>query len=469
MKAMIQVLDVVQDHKWNVLLARETFDAKMAPIKAWVAQMELEGMRERMTMGVKARLRAGKANTGQDRYGYRRNGAVIEVVEEEAKWVRQVFAWYVERVPLMEIRRRLIEAGAPQKGSSVPRKIQWARSSIQAILGAAKVYAFGIKTYTRDGEAFEIPVPPILELEVYQRFVEVRKANKKHPANNVKHDYLIGGLVYCDCGRKWGARSGSRWRRNSKGERVERKKRTGTYYCREVHQERVHPDCPRTIGSKRADVYVWSKVCEVLGNPEILLIEARKQIDDLRQRAGGVQAEQERLQNELDALVMERQWVITYARKGTITTEDMEYQLGSLTLQELSLRQEMLNVSEVARLSAFGNWEDVAREYLSSLHDGLEELNTEPETEEERHELFEMRRKIVLALVEKVLITRDKDEEKKLTVIFKLDVRSLLGQMDEESLQIGPGGTCSRRRSALLAHLSGSCASPSLPASRRSR
>jgi hypothetical protein len=469
MKAMIQVLDVVQDHKLNVLLARETFDAKMAPIKAWVAQMELEGMHERMTMGVKARLRAGKANTGQDRYGYRRNGTVIEIVEEEAKWVRQVLAWYVERVPLMEIRRRLIEAGAPQKGSSVPRKIQWARSSIQAILGAAKVYALGLKTYTRDGEEFEIPVPPILDMETYQRFLEVREANKKHPANNVKHDYLIGGLVHCDCGRKWGARSGSRWRRNSKGERVERKKRTGVYYCREVHKERVHPQCPRRIGSKTADDYVWSRVCKVLGDPEVLLIEARKQVNDLRQRTAELGAEQERLQNALDNLIMERQWVITQARKGTITNEDMEYQLGALTLQELDLKREMANLSEVARLSALDEWEDVAREYLASLYDGLEELNTEPETEEEQHELFQMRRKIVLALVEKVLITRDKDQEKKLTVIFKLDVRSLLSQIDEESLQIAPGGTCSRRRSALPAHLPGSCASPSLLASRRSR
>ena len=56
------------------------------------------------------------ANTGQDRYGYRRNGEIIEIVEEEATWVRKVFEWYNQGVKLMEIRRRLIEARAPQKG-----------------------------------------------------------------------------------------------------------------------------------------------------------------------------------------------------------------------------------------------------------------------------------------------------------------------------------------------------------------
>jgi len=119
-----------------------------------------------------------------------------------------------------------------------------------------------------------------------------------------------------------------------------------------------------------------------LSNPEVLLLEAQKHVDDLQQQAATVQAELEGLQDELDALLMERQWVITQARKGTITSEDMEYQLGALTLQELSLKREMTSIGEVARLYAFDNWEDAARVYLASLGDGLEELNTRPETEE---------------------------------------------------------------------------------------
>lgn len=67
MRAMLMVIETAQTHKITLMLARETFDPKMAPLKAWVAQMELDGIRERMTMGIKARLRAGKANAGRDR------------------------------------------------------------------------------------------------------------------------------------------------------------------------------------------------------------------------------------------------------------------------------------------------------------------------------------------------------------------------------------------------------------------
>jgi len=145
MRAMLLVLETIQENQISIQLAKENFDPKIAPLRAWIAQMELDGMKERLDMGVKARLRAGKANTGQDRYGYVRKDDVIEIVEEEAYWVRKIFEWYINRVPLMKIRQRLIEANAPQKGSSRPRKVQWARSSIQSILNAAKEYSFGIK------------------------------------------------------------------------------------------------------------------------------------------------------------------------------------------------------------------------------------------------------------------------------------------------------------------------------------
>jgi len=120
-RAMLTVLETVQDYKIEILLAKETYDTKIAPIRAWVAQMELDGMKEWMEMGVIARLKAGKANTGQDRYGYIRIGEQIQIIDEEEKWVRQIFAWYIQKTPLMQIRKRLIATDASQKGSSISR------------------------------------------------------------------------------------------------------------------------------------------------------------------------------------------------------------------------------------------------------------------------------------------------------------------------------------------------------------
>lgn len=445
MRAMLLVLETLQEHNLQILLACETFDQKLAPLKAWVAQMELEGMRERMTMGVKARLRAGKANTGQDRFGYKRVGEVIRIVEEEAQWVRQVCEWYIQRVPKMEIRRRLIAAHAPQKGSSRPRKVQWHISSINAILNGAEDYASGIKIQRRCGEEFEIPVPPIIDIETCRKVLEVRQANKTHPAHNLKRDYLIAGLLYCACDRKWGARTNSYrpTRKDRKGnvrpwaDRAPR----GTYFCGQRHTELISPECPRTIGAIKADQFVWGKVCAVIDNPELLVGEARRHIDVLTQEAETRIADQERLHKELETMALERQWVITQARKGTLTEADMEFQLGALTAQEVSLRQEMAELSEIVHLAALADWEAQAHRYIGGLRSSIEWLNAAPQTDEELREQFEMKRQIVKMLVQRVLINKDKT----LRVIFYLDVLTLLTQADVTE-QVQTVGTCSHKR-----------------------
>lgn len=422
MRAMLEVLDIIQENQIQVLLARESFDPKMAPIKAWLAGMELEGMRERMSMGVKARLRSGKANTGQDRYGYRRNGEIIEIIEEEAQVVRWVFEWYIQGVKLNAIRQRLIEAHAPQKGSTTPRKIEWAITSIQSILKAAEAYFLGVKKQSRDGEVFEISAPPIIDAETYQRYLEVRKKNVKHPLHNYRHDYLLSGLIHCACGRKWAGRTQSFGKRkNSKGVEYERKTLSSTYYCTQMHKELIHEECPRTIGHLKADEYVWTKVNEAVENPEVLIMGARNHVEGLRNQAKNVTKDNERIQSQIDGLLMERKWVITQARKGSISEKDMEEQLAEISAQELALKKEMGTVADLDLLAALDGWEEKAREYFADLQAGLEELNAVPQTDEERLEQFEIKRRVVNTLVEQVTILKTRE----LKITFRLNLLAL--------------------------------------------
>jgi hypothetical protein len=68
---------------------------------------------------------------------------------------------------------------------------------------------------------------------------------------------------------------------------------------------------PRTISSKKADNDAWVKVCEAINRPEILLAQARKMVVKLQDNAETLDAEQDRIQKELDTLTMEWQWIIT--------------------------------------------------------------------------------------------------------------------------------------------------------------
>lgn len=84
LRSMLTVLETVQDYKIEIILANENFDSKIAPIRAWAAQIGAGWNERTVGNGVKACLKAGKANTGQDRYGYLRIGDKIIVVNEEA-------------------------------------------------------------------------------------------------------------------------------------------------------------------------------------------------------------------------------------------------------------------------------------------------------------------------------------------------------------------------------------------------
>ncbi|MCB0020822.1 MAG: recombinase family protein [Anaerolineales bacterium] len=457
LRPMLMVLDTIKKHDLEIILVKEHFDTKMAPLKAWMAELELDAIKERMTMGVKARLRAGKANTGQDRYGYERVGDEIIVVEEEAKWVRQIFDWYVAGVPVMKIRDKLIAANAPQKGSSVPRKTRWARSSIHSILRAAKQYARGIKIQTRAGETFEIPVEPLISEETYQAAVKRRKANTTRAKRNVKRDYLLRGLIQCSCPRSWGARQ-TAYRSKARP----RKKPTGCYYCTQTHKEKIDPTCSRTIGSKKADDYVWSKVKDVLNNPEFLLSKARERVARLQHEVDSTRQQAEEIQAHIARVGKERQWVITQARIGRISDQDMEGQLQELETQEAYLRRELSEHKTMEELSCLDNWEEAAREWLEDLRVGIQWLDTPAQNATEKKERFALKRQIVLALVNNVNIS---GQEKNLEVVFKFDVFAFLKGEHPTTLPestkptdlIEMGGTCSRKRSSPRPRLRGAC------------
>ena len=119
---------------------------------------------------------------------------------------------------------------------------------------------------------------------------------------------------------------------------------------------------------------------------------------------------------------MERQQVITWARKGRISEDDMEYQLSNLTLQEIGLRKECADLCEVASIAGLANWEQAVQDYFLALQAGMQELDATPTDPEVERKQFELKREIVKALVEKVIIGKGR----KMSVVFRLDVLAIL-------------------------------------------
>lgn len=92
-------------------------------------------------------------------------------------------------------------------------------------------------------------------------------------------------------------------------------------------------------------------------------------------------------------------------------------------MHEQYLKQDLAGVQVYKALPEMDNWEERAIEHLMNLQTGMSALGADPMSEEDVKEYFQLKRDIVLALVEKVLIGKDRE----MKVIFKLDVLSLLG------------------------------------------
>jgi site-specific DNA recombinase len=408
-RAMLTVLETVQDYKIEILLAKETFDSKIAPIRAWVAQMELDSMKERMEMGVKARLKAGKANTGQDRHGYIRIGENIYLVEEEAKWVRNIFNWYIQKTPLNQIRKRLIAGNAPQKGSSIPRHIQWSRSSIQAILRSAREYAYGFKSYSRAGQTFQIPVAPILDISTYELFVKMREENKTYPKHRRQNDYLLSGHLKCACNLTWRARTATH-RNSRKGEWVERKTPISTYFCPQPHKELRPPDCPKSVSAKQAETQVWKKLYEFAMNPEFLHTQAKDLVKQLQQRYEHLQKERGQILEELEKESAKRQEVITEARIKMRADAVFDARMRELYAVEERLKRRLTALEQEIDPYVRLDWEEKVKEYVTDLQAGIIELNnTIPKTSEEQHRVFLMKKQLVDELVTEAMIDGKRD------------------------------------------------------------
>ncbi len=427
LRSMLTVLETIQEYKIEILLAKETFDPKIAPVRAWAAQMELDGMKERMRMGVRARLQAGKANTGQDRYGYIRVGERIHVVEEEAIWVRKIFERYTQGVSLSQIRERLIAGGAPQKGSSTPRQIQWARSSIQGILDSAREYAYGYKEQSRDGKTYQIPVEPIIDILTYGLFKSLREKNKTSPSQYINHDYLLSGHLKCSCNLAWRARTATH-RRSRKDEWTKRKTPIGTYFCPQPHKELRPCTCPETVSAKQAEAQVWEKVCQFITNPDYLVAQAKGLVDQLQTGYKRMRQDELQLQEEIKKLTAERQEFITKARREHMPDDDFIPQIGALYDKELGLKRKLTAIEQDKDAFTTNNLEEQVKIYLDDLQAKIEGLkNAAPETSEERHLIFLLKKHVVDTVLSEARI----DENREIHVRFRMNLLNLVGQTKE--------------------------------------
>jgi site-specific DNA recombinase len=251
------------------------------------AEKERKDISLRMSSGRIAAAKRGIwiSGGGTPPYGYRFNPDTkrLDVDEEEAKVVRQLFRWLVdEKLSLFKIQQRMNELRIPTKLDRMGRKKPtgsshwWAKRTIGRIL-SNNVYtgSFTFRKYRRQGsvrsdsnlrpEEEWIPVtnPAIISQETFDKAQDQLQQNAANSPRRTKELYLLQKLLTC----------GYDGRRMQAAKRpADRSRECRYYFCSGTRKSVAPVLCPsRSVSESRIVPPVWEKIRELLLNPDVIL------------------------------------------------------------------------------------------------------------------------------------------------------------------------------------------------------
>ncbi len=279
-------------------------DKVMVQMKGVFAEYERLKIAERTRRGKLGKAHSGKVVLGPGPYGYRyipktsdKDGYYV-LDKYEAEVVRKIFNWVaVEKLTIQKAIKRLQEEGIKPRKS---KRGVWGNSTLSRLLNNEtyigttyynKSYAVVPEKPLKDvkykkiaktsrkkrpkSEWIKIKVPAVIDKDLFVKAREQLKKNAWFSKRCQRYDYLLTGLIFCDCGCRMN------------GEGV-----NGHRYYRCSNRIKRYPlpkDClAGGINTRRIDGVAWNQVKELLQDPDLLREQAEKWLT--RQGNGGSDA-----------------------------------------------------------------------------------------------------------------------------------------------------------------------------------
>ena len=387
------LMEVVEAHQIRLEAVMDAIDMKTFGLMAAIGKIELDNFRERSSLGKRGTAKQGRFPTGRIPYGYRTgDDGKPEVVEEKAQVVRRIFEMYVnEGLGVASIRGWLIDEGIP---SPQHAKV-WTKVSIHRLLANSAykgIWSFGktrqvsteagTRIYERPRDTWiDVPVPPLVDEETWERAQELKKKRVQRSKRNTKTFYLLQGMLRCvECGYKFSAIT--RWENSSRHNGKLYKYRDDIprryYRCLGINY-RLHCRKRPYFRAERLEQLVWSELKKVLQNPGLIMagIESLDDQDD-----GDVAEEVARTERDLRNVQMEEDRAIRLYVSGKITEAQLDHQRKFITerLENLRVQLDEFRVREASGGEKQALMESVLA-WAEKLGEGLDEISPNQQRE----------------------------------------------------------------------------------------
>lgn len=369
------VIDELRERQIEILFVtvppvKDLNDRMLGGMRGLFAEYERGKITERFRLGKLSRINKGHILVSEAPYGYTyienagKKGTPEYVVghyvinESEACNVRDMFKWVAdEGLTLRGVIKRFQERGV------YPRKSKrgvWSTSTLSTLLrnqtyiGKAhwgtsfavvpekplreQKYRRNKKTSRKmrpTDEWLSIAVPRIVEDDVFHRAGKRLKDNFDLMGRNKKNQYLLGGKIWCTCGR----------RRTGEGP----KQGKHLYYrC----TDRVYSfPLPRTcnekgVNARIADEIVWHRVEQIMSSPELLKAQIERWKKDQKNNAGEkLVVDTESIKREIQKLKTREGRYTTAYSEEVITLDKLKEYLAPIKENVASLEKSLVLAS----------------------------------------------------------------------------------------------------------------------------
>lgn len=379
------------------------------------AEYERAKILERTRRGKLHKARNNKIIGNYPPYGYRyipktkRREGSYSVDEKEARVVKMIFDWVANQgCSLHEVRRRLHEKGIKARKS---RSTRWQNSTLSRLLrnetyigttyynktlsvipknpretdGYKRVKKSSRK-YKKREEWIAIDVPAIVDTETFYKAQEQLKKNAFFSKRNQKRHYLLSGLVFCgECESRMA------------GDGTSRKSSSKTYsYYRCTERIRKFPkesSCiAKSISAELIEKVIWSKICEVLNDPERVLKQLEEQRSKQKKLIEQIVSQDESFDKKLETLDVEEKRLVKAYREKVLSLSQLKEQMEEITEGRKSIKDEKKKLLSESKEPALKASPDVVKNYCEKIRDQLPDF-----TPEDKQQLLRL-------LVEKIIV-----------------------------------------------------------------
>jgi site-specific DNA recombinase len=329
-------------------------------VKSGIAQYENRNRVERCRRGRLGKARAGYVVCPSGRapfgYNYVKDGhkSWFEINDEQAKVVKQIYSWLVDgRFSSYAIAKKLWENGILSKGDYsciVYKKFghaEWSPSTVRRIISSPvykgiwhynktrrnKINGKYVSTKVPENEWIPVNVPAIIDDWLWKKAQDCLESNRHNSHRNTKKKYLLRGLIFCPCGRRWTAVYKSHLQR-------------AYYRCPTNEAEHWRKRCPNNFSIRQEilEEVVWNNVKELFSNIEKLKLFLDKQWSLYMHNLELNNSRSEEILKSIVSVDKKLGFLLDQLLKEEFTSTVVEPRQKLLTSQRLDLDRELRRV-----------------------------------------------------------------------------------------------------------------------------